>query len=292
MRKGRGTMAAALLAMVLTVRTAGADNNPNGVAFRTVGWFKGKSDVSAGTITCDIPNISNAIVDGSFVIGLWNTFGFHNFYFPDPNHPFLNPCGGWLQLQNNLSTQAIAISQIQLHYKISGAKQFRQFVPTKNGFPIACRQLQKQTLFVGAVVNPASSEVSSTSGAPNTVFIQLLPMVSPQLFTCLRSQYAALPTDLFASLPLLIRAQAVGTSDSGSTYRANPVTYALTLRHTCGNGRLDDGEECDASAPGNTCIESCNAGACATSGNPCTTDRDCLGTCLPPNDPSECSCAF
>src|SRR4029453_14578937 len=98
---------------------------------------------------------------------------------------------------------------------------------------------------------PASStDTNSSSGQANVAFLQLIPMVSPQLLHCLRSVYAGIYTDMFVSPPLVIRATAVGRADSGDVYRSNTARYTLTLRHTCGNGRVDDGEECDPIAPG------------------------------------------
>jgi hypothetical protein len=285
-------VAAALVALALAAGPVAATNNPNGIVFRGIGFFRGKSSVSSGTITCEIPNTSSAISDGFFDIGLWNTFGIPNIYFPDPNHPFADPCGGWLQLQNNLSTQSIQLEQVNLTFKVAGAKRFRQFVPTRNGFPIACRQFRKATLFIGGLINPVTGPPTSQSGASNTIFVQLLPMVSTQLFTCLRSQYAGIPTDVYSSLPLVIHAQAVGVSDVGDTYRANTVAYTLNLRHTCGNGRVDDGEQCDPTAVGNTCQDTCDSNHCSISGAACVSDGDCFGSCLPQNDPGECSCVF
>src|SRR4029077_5489008 len=130
----------------------------------------------------------------------------------------------------------------------------------------------------GSVVNPINSTFDqSGSGAPNVTFLQVLPIVSTQMFTCLRSQYAPLPADLYSSLPLAIRATVVAVSDAGDTYRANTVAYTLNLRHTCGNGRLDDGEICDPSTPFTTCVDTCTSAVCQLSGKPCATSADCSG---------------
>ena len=296
---GRGMLVVAVLAALLAAGAARADNNPNGMAFRAAGWFRGKSQTSAEGITCEIPTVASAIADGSFETGLWNTFGFPTIYFPDLNNPFGNPCGVWVQLQNNLLNQAIQVDHIALHYKILGARRFRQFVPARNGFPIACRQLRNDTLFIGAVINPINSDLDqSGSGRPNVTFMQMIPFVSPQLISCLRDQYAPLSTDLFTSLSLVIRATVFGVSDDGDTFKANPINYTLNLRHLCGNGRIDDGEQCDPNAP-STCLGFCVVpqgqanGTCSNNKNLlCLTDFDCQGVCSPPNNPTECVCVY
>ncbi len=296
---GRGMLFVVVLAGLLAAGVARADNNPNGIAFRAVVWFKGKGNITLESIQCDIPTVTTAIGDGAFELGLWNTFGFDTIYFPDINSPFGNPCGVWLELQNNLLNQAIQVDHIALQYKILGARRFRQFVPARNGFPIACRQLRNDTIFAGAVINPINSTLDqSGSGRPNVTFVQMLPFVTPQMINCLRAQYAPLSTDLFTSLSLVIRATVFGTSDTGDTFRANPIRYTLNLRHSCGNGRIDDGEQCDPNAP-TTCRGFCvisqgaTNGLCSNNKNHfCLVDTDCQGICLPPNDPSECICVY
>jgi len=248
-----GAAWAAVLAAALLAGPARADNNPNGTVFRAVGWYRGMGSISNGTITCEIPTVTSAIPDGSFVLGIWNTFGVPTFYYPDINSPFGNPCGVWLQLRNNLLDQGITLDHVELRYRIAGARRFRSFVRTRNGFPIACRSLRHQTVFSGLRMDAANSTATSSgSGAPNVVFAQMLPFVTPQQINCLRSQYAPLPTSVFTSLQLVVRATAVGVSDAGDTFSANVAPYTLTLRHSCGNGRVDDGEECDPTAPINT----------------------------------------
>jgi hypothetical protein len=290
---GRGVVVAAVLAATLGVIPAAADNNPNGTLFRAVGWFRGEAQISEDGITCEIPSVSEGIPEGSFAMGLWNTFGEDTISYPNANLAFANPCGGYIQVQTNLLEQGMNVERVDLKFRVAGARQFRQFVPTRNGFPTACRSLRRARLFVGTRLNPPNStDLGGPSGAPNVAFLQLLPQVSPQLFQCLRSQYAALPTDVLVSLPLVIRATAVGRSDSGEVYRTNTVAFTLNLRHQCGNARLDDGEQCDPATPFSSCFQDCENNVCSVTGAPCLSSGDCPGTCLPQGIPSECVCVF
>ena len=139
---------------------------------------RGKAEISANTIRCEIPTNSSAIADSAFSMGLWNTMGVPTLQFPDPNNAFANPCGVWIQLQNNLIDQGIQIEKVKVTVKVAGARRFRQFVPTRKGVPIACRYLQKQTLFTGIRLNPVNStQPVAGSGAPNVGFLQMLPLL-------------------------------------------------------------------------------------------------------------------
>jgi len=292
-------VAAVLIAATCAVNVASAADNPNGVSFRAVGWVKGRSTVSAGVITCEIPTISSAIFEGFFAIGLWNTYGVQTLFYPDQNNPVGNPCGAWMELQSNLVDQGIIVEEVRLKYAVKGANRFRSRVPTRNNFPVACKKFRNETLFNGTRLDPFNStQSSSNSGAPNVGFIQMLPLVSPQLISCLRNQYAALPTNLYTSLPLVITATASGTADSGKTYSSNSIRYTLNLRHTCGNGRVDDGEMCDPNAP-TTCVGFCKiqqgqtVGECSNDAQRgCRNDTDCIGSCYNANQPTECVCVY
>lgn len=291
----RTGMWALVAAALLAAGAVHAGSNPNGVVFRAVGWAAGEAEISGGQIKCEIPDIQGAIREGNFSFGLWNTYGLESLFFPDVNNPLGNPCGGWLQLQSNLVDQGLQLEQVNFRFAIAGAGRFRQFVPTRKRFPIACRDFRNATLFAGATMNPVNSmDANSSSGAPNVAFVQMLPMVSPQLLQCLRDQYAGLSTDTFVSLTLIIKATAVARSDSGQTYNSNVLRYTLTLRHTCGNGRIDDGELCDPNSTIDACSGYCNAGVCTVpQGRGCTTDAECAqGTCVAPDDPAECNCTY
>ena len=291
-----GQVAAVVLAAVLvTVTSAVGDNNPNGTVFRAVGWFKGKSEISADQIKCEIPTISSAIGEGSFALGLWNTYGRATIYYPDINNPFGNPCGVWIQLRNNLSNEGIQLDHIQLSYKIKGANRLRAAVPTRKNFPRACAPFRHDTQFVGARMDPVNSTTTtSDSGAPNVVFIEMLPLVQPELFDCLRTEYVGRASSLFVSLSLVVHATAFGTSDNGDSFQSNTIAYSLNLRHSCGNGRVDDGEICDPTTPFNSCVDVCQSGTCSQSGVPCDpVSNPCpAGLCTAQDIPAECVCVF
>jgi hypothetical protein len=291
---------AALVAVVLAADVAAAASNPNGMLFRAIGWYRGRATVSSGSITCEIPTVAGAITDGSFAFGMWNTYGAQTIYFPDINQGFANPCGGWMQLRNNLVDQAITVERVALRYHIPGSRRLRQFVPVRNLWPVACRYLRRTNIFVGTVLNPVNSEQNNSgSGATNTAFQQILPMVQPEIFHCLRREYAPISTNLLVSLPLVITATAYGRSDTDATYASNTIKYTLNLRHTCGNGRVDDGEFCDPASIASTCVGFCKiaqgetTGTCSQNENiGCRTDSNCGGFCVEQNDPSECVCVY
>ena len=78
---GRGVVTAPVATM-LVAGSAWADNNPNGAAFRAVGWFRGNEEITADQIKCEVPTVSSAISDGLYGMGLWNTFGIPNYFCP------------------------------------------------------------------------------------------------------------------------------------------------------------------------------------------------------------------
>lgn len=289
------TMGRILLGVITSVWLAGgvacADD---GLVFRALGVYKGRSDISDTGITCEYPSQGGAIADGSYQMGLWNSYGQQTLMFPDANNGQADPCGGYLQLQNNMLTQGINVDRIQIKMKIPGARQFAGYVPTRKSWPLACKQFRRYTLYAGTRLDPVTAETQpSNSGLPNVGFVQMLPMLSSQVLSCLRSQYAGIPTSVFTSLPVVFAIRATGTADNGETWTTNTVRYTLTLRHTCGNGRVDDGEFCDPNAPNTCLLGACSdEGMCGDTGIPCATDADCIGTCVAPDDPSECTCVY
>jgi hypothetical protein len=277
----------------LVARAASADGT-DGLILHAAGFVKGLASISGNQITCQVPTVDTAIEDGSFSMGLWNTFGSPTLFFPDPSNPFGNPCGVWLELRNLMLDQGITIDRVDVRFRIAGALRWRRYLATRNGIATACRRLRTAVFALGTHLDGTAGATSSGSGAPGVAFLQLLPLVSPDLVACLRAQYARLSTSVMTALPLVATVTASATGDVGGRYRSNPVTYTLLLRHACGNGRVDDGEECDASSGDGACrVGPCTQGQCSADlGRACATDADCAGACLPRGDPSECTCAF
>jgi hypothetical protein len=268
MTKGWSSVIAACV-LVAAVSPAAARRQDD-LVLRAMGFFQGRSSVTENRVTCDIPTAGAAIPEGTFAMGLWNTHGEQTLYFPNPDSVFGDPCGGWLALRNDLAVQHVLVDQVDVTFRVGGARRFRRAgVPMRGGFPLACRARRRARISASTLIPPAGAGGAvSASGAPNVAFLQLVPLVGPGLIECLHGAYATLPTRVLASLPLVASVSAVGTSDAGDAYRSNTVHYTLDLRHTCGNGRVDDGEECD----------------------PASTLGGCPGMCQPQGTPEECRC--
>lgn len=285
------TVRVALAAITLVAGTQVARADDLGLVLRAVGFFQAQSTGVAGGV-CTIPTSSTGVPLSSDTIGLWDTFGVPTIQYP------IDSCNGWMELQNNMTSQGISIDRVDLKLRIEGAGRFRQFVPTRNGWPTACKQLRHATVFSGAHLFPFGTDPSygnTGSGEAHLAFVNLFPMVSSQVIHCLRQQYAALPSDVYVSFPLIIQATASGITDSGGRAKSNPLQFTLNLLHLCGNGRVEPGEQCDPNATLNACVGTCDASKHVCDQNPtiaCLTDGDCVGSCLPQGDPMECSCAF
>lgn len=304
MRIVRGPVWATMLAAMLVAGPVRAGDD--GLVLRATGWYQGVASISEDAITCQIPNVTSAFPDNTYVIGLSNTFGIETSHFPDDTNPFGNPCGGWVQAWNSMTTQGINIDRIETKYKIAlGNKRFGRtgLVPMRNSFPLACRQLRRQKLFLGTRLEPNDplAPPSSNGGRPNTAFIQVFPQYSADLISCIRDEFIALPPEAFVSLPLVAKSKIYGRADNGDRFRSNTIRYTLTLMHSCGNGRIDNFEECDLSvtAPGGGPAVQCTSRAlCAGTtclenpGRACLSDADCIGTCGDPDTSSECACFY
>ena len=285
-------LVAVLAAMWLAGGAARADND--GLVFRALGFYKGRPNITDTSIECEIPAQGSAIVDGTHSMGLWNTFGSPTIEFPDARNGWADPCGGYLQLQNNMLLEGINVDWVEVKMRIPGARRFAGSVPTRRNFPLACKYLRKTTIFAGTRLDPVSAATQpSSSGLANVAFVQLIPMLSPQVIQCLQDQYGTLSTTTFSSLPVVLAVRATGTADNGKRFSTNTVRYTLTLRHLCGNGRVDNGEQCDPNAPNTCLLGACSEqGTCGETNVPCSSDADCVGTCLQPPSPSECTCVY
>jgi hypothetical protein len=274
---------ATLVATASVARAGGTD----GLVLRAAGFFE--AEASSGGGSCTIPGIDSGIPVSSDENSLNNLY----------QYP-LSACQGWMQLVNVMTAQGVSIEQVDLRLRIAGAGRFRQFVPTRKGFPTACLSLRKSKIFTGAHLFPYKAEDgfgNTGSGAAHVAFVNLFPMVNAQVMSCLREQYAGLPPDAFVSLPLIIRARATGITDSGDQVRSNAISFTLTLSHLCGNGRVDFNalETCDPNAPDTCAVGSCNTTnfTCSQDASvTCVTDADCAGTCVPAGDPMECTCVY
>jgi hypothetical protein len=304
MRIVRGLAWATTVAVLLVAGPVRAGSD--GLVLRATGWYQGVASVSADKITCQVPTVTSAYPDNNFVIGLGATFGIETTTFPDVQNPFGDPCGGWVQVWNSMRTQGINLTRIVTKYKIAqGNKRFGRtgLVPMQRSFPLACRQLRRQKLFLGARLEPndPSAPPSSSSGRPNSLFVQVIPQYSADLISCIRAQFGPLATDVFTSLPLVAKSKIYGRADSGQGYRSNTIRYTLTLMHTCGNGVIDNFEDCDptVTAPGGGVAVQCTSSALCVNSTcfanptrPCASDTDCIGTCGDQGTPSECSCFY
>jgi hypothetical protein len=276
---------------MLVAGTAWAGVPQDGLSLRAVGFFEAAASSDG---TCTVPSATSGIPVSSDAIGLSNTFGVLTTAYPDSR------CQGWMELQNVMTSQGVSIDRIDIRLKIAGAGRFRQFVPTRAGFPTACRHLRKSTVFSGAHLFPLGTPPdfgNTGAGVPHLAFVNLFPMVDGQVLGCLREQYAGLPSNVYTSFPLVIRAVASGITDNGERLKSNPLRFTLTLMHFCGNGRIEDsaGEQCDPNAP-----DVCGVGPCDTTAQACRqnvaifcqTDADCAGRCIQEGDPMECTCIY
>ncbi len=194
-------------------------DNDNGIVFRAVGIFQGTVDAGR----CTVPNAIQAIADQAGAVcrdatEIVSTDG--STIEPTVMYPafgpfFLNFCGGFLSLQNNMINQAVNLRKIKIRYTIPGV-----------GFPVLCRGQRRFRLFVGGRVDPVNSTNPNPFGAPNMMFTQMLPMFSPQVFDCLRDPARG---DVQAPVTLRAIVHAVGRLDDGRKIQANRVSYTLTL---------------------------------------------------------------
>jgi hypothetical protein len=208
------------LAVVLRGRAAGADD---GLVLRASGFVRGQAEITPERIRCEIPGPSSAVPDGTFALGLLDTFGVPTRFFPDPQNPYGNPCGGWLRVESALRAQGVTIESVTLRYQVRGSRWLRRTIDVRRGLPLACRGLRQARVALGLRLEPPVSDTEEPA-APG--FVPLVPMVSPALLSCLQQ---ALVTAPIASVPLVIMARAAGRADSGQRLTSNAAGYTLTL---------------------------------------------------------------
>jgi hypothetical protein len=201
--------------------TASADvSNSNGMIFRAVGVFQGQ--VEEGR--CRVPVMNQAIADNSNAVCMTGT----EFVFPDGSvsveptyqYPMFGPvfidfCGGFLALQNNLINQAINLRKVRVRYRIPGL-----------GFPVLCRNQRAFKLFAGQRIDPVNSLNTNPFGQVNVVFMQMLPIYSQQLLDCLRDPQRG---DVQPPVVVVAKIRAFGQLDDGRSIKSNRVQYSLTL---------------------------------------------------------------
>jgi hypothetical protein len=209
---------------------ASADvSNGNGMIFRAIGIFQGQ--VEEGR--CRVPVMNQAIGDNAGAVCLTGT----EFVFPDGSvsveptyqYPmfgpeFINFCGGFIALQNNMINQAVNVRKIRIRYRIPGL-----------GFPVLCRSQRSHKLFTGQRVDPINSINSNPFGQINVVFTQMLPIYSQQFLDCLRDP---LRGDIQTPVTVVAKIRAFGHLDDGRDIKSNRVQYSLTL---LGDGAVPPG---------------------------------------------------
>jgi len=216
-----GTAIASAVVWGAIAGAASADvSNSNGMIFRAVGIFQGT--VEQGR--CRVPVMNQAIGDNSGAVCLAGT----EFVFPDGSvsveptymYPMLGPefinfCGGFIALQNNMINQAINVRKIRIRYRIPGL-----------GFPVLCRSQRSFKLFTGQRIDPVNSVNTGPFGAVNVAFMQMLPIYSQQFLDCLRDPARG---DIQPPVTVVAKIRAFGKLDDGQDIKSNRVQYSLTL---------------------------------------------------------------
>src|SRR5262249_20346859 len=139
-------------------------------------------------------------------------------------NPYADPCGGWLHIESVLQAEGVQLERVSLRYRLGDARRLRRSVALRRGFPVACQHLRRAALDVGTRLEPARTPVEHPVGSE---FVSVLPMASPELIRCLQAALA--PAAAVASVPLLMRARALGVDDRGSRLTSNAAGYTLTL---------------------------------------------------------------
>lgn len=198
--------ALALSAGLLACGGGSDGNNDHGIVFRAVSFVRGPESIDIDQIRCTPPDRENAILDTAWAIELSRDPR----WYPDDNDPFLNPCGGYIVLENNLSVQALNVQFIEVDYSIPGA------AIEPPSFPIS----------TGVRINPATTEDDSpTQGS--IIYLSLeSQMIPADMMTWLEQNQNLLPTTPYS---MTASFTAVGQSDSSDVYRSNTIDYQFTI---------------------------------------------------------------
>ncbi|HZR81327.1 MAG TPA: hypothetical protein VFD92_09560 [Candidatus Binatia bacterium] len=203
-----GWLAAAALAAVAGCGGGGTGSNDQGIVFRANGFFQTLAQIEQDRITCTQPlSVTNSIVDASFNLSMSTAR-----FFPDPNDPFGDPCGGFIGLQNNLAQESINVQEISIRYEIPGAS-----IPVPG----------PNSISFGQNIPSANSTEDSPSGQPNIIFAQLVGQLVPRTIIVFLNQNV----DRLPATPYLMNVFAVarGQSDNGTKYETNEIGYQLTI---------------------------------------------------------------
>ena len=184
----------------------GEGGNDQGIVFRALGFYSGPTSIDEQQITCTEPNVQTSLIDSSFVVDL----DLVNF-FPDRNNAFADPCGGYIGLENNLTSMAMNIQEVVVRYEIPGGAV----------------SLEPTSITLGTRIDSASSERETASGQANLVFIQLVgEMLSERVLVFLEQSRNLLPATPYALNAFFV---AKGQSDNGTRYTSNEIGYQFEI---------------------------------------------------------------
>ena len=212
MRKVRRAVGVTLLLglMGMTGVGCGDEENDQGISFRAVGIFQGEE--SDGT--CTVPTATSSIADGGVSVPLDGTvFGFDVLAggYPDSSVGF-SICRAYLQLQNDLINQSIAVERIDFEYEIPGARIAVPVNSMPTGFRIQASNVDPET-------------AAAPFGLVNTIFIHLDGQLIPStLIQFLRQNEPSLPQPPYA---MIIHIVAHGRTDTGDTLVTNELRYTV-----------------------------------------------------------------
>jgi hypothetical protein len=203
----RWLAAVGCVAVVVTLGACGGGggNNDQGVVFTAVGLVDAPANITTTTITCTDPTTTNVFVT-THEISLSRTQS-----WPDRNSATDDPCGGFLQVQNNLANQALNVQAVIVHYEVVGSS-------------IAIGNNGDESITVGLTLPPANP---TATVPPNINWLRLYNQVVPaQIMTFLNQNVNRLPVTPYI-MNLTITAQ--GQSIDGTHYTTNEVNYQLTV---------------------------------------------------------------